>query len=156
MSDVNWKDTLKLWAFTAFYIPLVFWLRPRILEVTTKRSIIEMPFNRRTKNHVRSMYFGALSVGAEIGPGLITLRLFAEQKHKLTFLFKDFQADFLKRCEANVRFTCNDGDAIAAAIKTAIETKERQNVPVSVIATIPELGDEPQAHFKLTLSLRAK
>ncbi len=38
----------------------------------------------------------------------------------------------------------------------AEETGERQNLPVNIIATVPEISDEPIAKFVLTLSIKKK
>ena len=73
------------------------------------------------------------------------------------FAFKDVQGQFLKRPEATVHFTSNDGDIIDTMIDDSLATGERINKPVSVVVTCPSLyGDEPMAIFTLTLSVKAK
>lgn len=157
MQKTLWKETLQLWLFTFFQIPLICWLRPRVLELNDKRSEIKIKLGRRSRNHLRSMYFGALCTGADLAPGLMTLNMLRKQKTKCSFLFKDFQADFLKRAEADVHFICNEGQLIADAVQAAVTTKERQNRAFNVVATTPSIsGDEPIANFKLTISIKAK
>jgi len=103
------------------------------------------------------MYFGALSTGADLAPGILTLNAIEKSGHKVSFVFQDFQASFLKRCESDAIFTCQQGLAIQQAVETSIKTKERQHITVDVIArSLDSLGEEPVAVFKLTLSVKAK
>lgn len=155
MDKTLWTATLKLWAYTGIKIPLIFWLRPRIIELDPLHCAVRIPLGRRSKNHLHSMYFGALSVGADLVGGTFLLYLLKAEFNKVTFAFKDYQAEFLKRAEGDVRFVTHDGLLIADAINKARETKERQNVPIQVIATVPSISsDEPVARFTLTLSLK--
>jgi acyl-coenzyme A thioesterase PaaI-like protein len=157
MYKTLWRETLLLWLFSFKNLPLVFWLKPRVIELTDKRGVLMMPFRRRSKNHVSSMYFGVLSAGADLAAGIVAMRLFHKQKEKFTFIFKDFQAEFLKRCEADTYFTCDQGDLVKEAIEKALQTKQRQNVGLNVVATVPaKYGDEAVCKFKITLSLKVK
>jgi acyl-coenzyme A thioesterase PaaI-like protein len=155
MAKTLWKETLKVWLFGLIKIPLVFWLKPRIIELDKDHAVVCMPYVRRTKNHVGSMYFGAIVVGAELAPGLLTLYLFNRQKEKFVFLFKDFQANFLKRCESHTYFICSQGAEIQAAIDKARTTGERQNVALRMIATKALDSQEPPvAEFSITISIK--
>ena len=102
------------------------------------------------------MYFGVLSVGADVTGGFLAMKLIQESKSKIALIFKDFHADFLKRAEGDVHFVCEDGIAIQNLVNTAEETGERQNLPVNIIATVPEISNEPIAKFVLTLSIKKK
>jgi hypothetical protein len=111
------------------------------------------------KNHLGSMYFGALCIGADAAGGFIAAKLLRELKGgtKGTLIFKDFQAKFLKRPEGDTWFTCRDGARIAEAIETSRMSGQRVDLPVQVVATVPsKFGTEPVAEFVLTLSLKVK
>ncbi len=155
MYKISRRETWELWFFTALKIPMVFWLRPRILTVSDEKATLLVKLNRRTRNHLRSMYFGALCVGAEMLPGVLLLRLLKKHKEKFNFIFKDFSAEFLRRCEGDALFECNEGDLISATIEKAKQSNERENVTVNITATVPsKSADEPVAKFKITLSLK--
>ena len=157
MQKVLKLETFKLWLFCFFNIPLICWLRPRILVMSNTEAVIMMKLSRRSRNHVHSMYFGAICVGVDLVPGALAMHLIKQQKEKIVFVFKDFYAEFLHRCEGDVYFTCNEGDVIAAAINQAAQTGERQNVTLNVTATVPsKLGAEPAGRFRLTLSLKKR
>lgn len=151
------RNTAFLRLFGLAKVPMIFFCSPRVAELTTHRCEIVIPLTRRTKNHLRSMYFGSLCVGADCAGGMIAMKIIEEDKIPVSLVFKDFKAEFLKRPEGDVHFSCENGAEIEAAVKRAMETGERQNVAVPVIATVPsKLGSEPVAKFELTLSLKKK
>lgn len=149
--------TLKMRAFTFFKIPLLFYVSPTIEEINDDRCVVRIPLKRRTKNHLNVMYFGVLCTGADCAGGLMAMRLIRESGRNVSLLFKDFKAEFLKRAEGDVFFTCEDGPAIRAQVEQALRSDDRVNGPVRVTATVPsKLGMEPVALFELTLSLKKR
>lgn len=157
MAKVQWKKTLILWVYTFFKIPLIAWLRPRVLTLDEKTCQIMIKLSRRAKNHVNSMYFAALCTGADLAPGLMAMNVIHEKKAKCNFVFKDFSADFLKRATSNVYFTCDSGPEIEKTVLAAKKSGERENVTVNVVATTPDVtGNEPIATFTLTLSVKKR
>lgn len=151
------KQTMALRAMGLFKIPMIFFLSPSIVELNKQRAIIKIPLTYRSKNHLGSMYFGALAVGADLAGGLIAADLIRKSGKNVALVFKDMKADFLKRPESDVHFTCSDGPAIEDLVQKAIQTKERQNLTFDVIATCPKtFGTQPVAKFSLTLSLKLK
>ena len=152
----NFIETWKMRAYVILKIPLIFFVSPRVLELTDQTCRVSIPLNRRTRNHVGSLYFGALAVGADLTAGLLAFRLIDKSQFKINFLFKDFRADFLKRCEADTVFVCDSGTRITEAVKKAIESRERVNVSVPITAFTPSLlNDEPTGQFYLTLSMKS-
>jgi acyl-coenzyme A thioesterase PaaI-like protein len=151
------RETLFVRAFGLAKIPLMFFARPIVEELTDERCVVRLRLTRRTRNHVGSMYFGALAVGADLAGGLIPTRLARSRGAKVQILFKDFHADFLARAEGDVLFTCEDGPVIQRAVDEALQSGERVNTPVRVTATVPtKRGDDPVARFTLTLSLKRR
>jgi acyl-coenzyme A thioesterase PaaI-like protein len=152
------RETFLLRAFGFLKIPMLFFLSPSVLELDEEKCVVRIPLTRRSMNHLRSMYFASLAAGADCAGGLIAMRMIeTEGKGKVSLIFKDFHANFLKRAEGDVHFTCTQGKEIRALVQSALDTGERQNLPVKIIATVPsKLGDEPVADFILTLSLKKK
>ena len=157
MSMQNFKDTLFLRAFGFFKIPLIFYVSPKVRELSRDICRITIPLNRRTKNHLNSMYFGVLCTGADIAGGLLAMKLIQENGNRVNLVFKDFKADFLKRPDADVDFVSKDGAKCEALVKKALETDDRVEDQVEIIATCPSrFGDEPVARFWLTISLKKR
>ena len=103
------------------------------------------------------MYFGAMSIGADLAGGILAFRKIKEQKQQISLIFKNFSAEFLKRAEGPTLFSCNQGTLIDELITKAIETEERVEDIIQIAATVPsEFGEEPVALFRITLSLKKK
>jgi hypothetical protein len=102
------------------------------------------------------MYFGALCAGADCAVGVFAMHLIKKQPKQIALVFKDFEAQFLKRAEGDVHFCCNQGREIAELVAQAAASDERVERQFEAIATVPSLSDEPVARFKLTLSLKKR
>jgi len=103
------------------------------------------------------MYFGVLAVGADLAGGLAAMEHIRKSDVNVALIFKDMQAEFLKRAEGDTVFTCVDGDAIQQLVQSSIDSGERMEMPVHIIATVPDrFQDDPVARFRLTLSLKRK
>lgn len=151
------KETFILRAFGFAKVPLLYWAGPVVEEMSDHHVVVSIPFQKRNKNHVGSLYFGALCIGADCAGGILAMKEIQKQKGKWSFVFKDLQAQFLKRAEGKTFFTCKDGDQIKEAVRKASESMERTEIPVTVIATVPQKSEtEPVAEFKLTLSMKRK
>lgn len=150
------KATWFLRSFGFLKVPLIFYCRPSVVEFSSETVIVKIPFKRRNRNHLKSMYFGTLAVGADVAGGFLAMALIRKSGRNISLVFKDFKAEFLKRPEGDTHFTCNAGQAIKNLIDEATKTGERVNMPLKITATVPEIsGNEPVAEFILTLSLKA-
>ncbi|MBC8345747.1 MAG: DUF4442 domain-containing protein [Candidatus Marinimicrobia bacterium] len=158
---LSWTERLKynlfLWYFSWKKVRLIHYCRPKIFDVTEEGVELFMPLDRRTRNHVKSMYIGAMVVGVDMVTGFTAMLRIRESRRNVILIFKDLKSDFYKRAEGDVHFICHEGKAITEAVNQTISTGERVNLPVKVIATVPDkFGDEPVAEFVITLSLKEK
>ncbi len=148
--------TLYLRYFGISKIPLLFFVRPSVEELSQDQVIIKIPLKRRTKNHLKSMYFGALAIGADCAAGLIAMQAIQRSGERVSLVFKDMNARFLQRAEGDVFFHCTQGKEIIELVDTAINSQERVQMLVKVKAFIPKMSEDPVAEFDLTLSLKKK
>jgi acyl-coenzyme A thioesterase PaaI-like protein len=152
-----WRETLYIRLFGWAKVPLIYYVGPKVIEMSEERIEICIPLRRRTKNHMNCMYFGALSIGADLASGALAMHLIDSQKLKLSLLFKDFKADFLKRAEGDVHFICDEGANIKKVLVEASQSGERMNFPIRVRAVVPKFSkEESVAEFVLTMSLKRK
>jgi acyl-coenzyme A thioesterase PaaI-like protein len=153
----NLKNKLALAYFGFFKIPLIGFVGPKIIEMNEEKTIIKVPLNRRTKNHLNSMYFGAMATAADVTSGYAAMSHIFKSGKKIHLSFKDFEAQFLKRAEGDTLFENNQGREIENFVREVIKSGERMNMPIKIVATVPEkFGSEPVAKFTLTLSLKLK
>lgn len=151
------KETIKMRLFTMTKIPLVAWLRPRVVDLTADRCEILIPLSRRSSNHLGAMYFGALCTGADVAGGLAVMNGIGRSGHRIDFVFKDLNARFLKRAHGDVTFICEDGAKLSGLLKAAVESTQRVEETVYVEAFIPQdSGTLKVAEFHLTISLKRR
>jgi acyl-coenzyme A thioesterase PaaI-like protein len=150
------KTTRLIQLFGITKVPMIWYCRPKVIEHTDEKIEIKIPLKRKTKNHLGSMYFGVLAVGADITGGFLAMDPIQESGRKINLIFKDFKADFLKRPEGDVHFICNDGLAVKELVDRVSKSSDRHNFKLSIEATVPSISSEVVAKFELTLSLKDK
>lgn len=61
---------IRIFAFTK--IRMLHFVAPYVVELTDERCVVRIRLNRRTRNHLNSMYFGVLAAGADMAGGVIS------------------------------------------------------------------------------------
>ena len=146
------KMRLILLLLGLFKIPMIGFVRPRIMEMDDQKVKIRIRLRRRTRNHLGSMYFGALAVGADLA-GAIHSVYFTGGKG-MSMSFKSMHAEFLKRADGDVFFESKGGVIIREMIEESRDTGERLNRMVEVSAK--NIKGELVAHFKMEISIKMK
>jgi acyl-coenzyme A thioesterase PaaI-like protein len=159
--NIDWlvkrlNPTAQLKLFAALKIPLLLLVNPKVLQANDDVCEIKVPLTYVTKNHLGSMYFGALAIGADAVVAMHALKIAEKSNAKVTLIFKDMHADFLKRAESDVYFRCESGALIRSVIEKAIATGERVTENVAVEAFTNKSARETVAKMSLGLSVRVK
>ena len=135
---------------------MLFYCRPKIIFLDDDSIKVKIKLKRRVKNHLGSMYLGALTVGADITSGYFAFHYLKKYNKNISLVFKDIHANFLKRVLGDVVFECNQGEEINRMIARSIESSRRENMSVDVTASVPSISNEIVAKFSLTLSVKVK
>ena len=153
---IKFWETFRLRSFGAMKIPLLFWCLPTVTRLDDQGCAVRIRLTRRTRNHLGSMYFGALCIGADCAGGLIAYREIEKSGKPVSLIFKDFRAEFLKRAEGHVEFSCDQGEEIRTLVQEVLSSADRREMPVRILARVPggAQPDEVIARFELTLSLK--
>ncbi len=85
-------------------IPIAGGLRIRVEDVDDARAVTTMPFTRRGRNHVGSLYLGALLVHAEATMAALAVGVCRAPAFRV--LVKRNEADFHSRAACTVRAVC--------------------------------------------------
>lgn len=142
-------------AYCMVNIPLLAFCTPRVIELDDNRAIARIRLDRRTRNHLGVMYFGALAMGAELSIALKCLQAIAKSGQKIDFIFKDFECEFHRRADGHVHFICDQAAAVQTLINKAAASSERMTETFEGYALIPGgESQEPVMSYKLTLSVR--
>jgi acyl-coenzyme A thioesterase PaaI-like protein len=154
----RFQQTFGMRLFGWLKIPLLASVRPSVIELSETRCVIRIPLRRWSRNHLGSMYFGALAIGADCAGGLLAMDQIKRSGGGVSLVFKAFQASFLKRPESDVYFTCEEGAAIRDQVARTLVSEERITEPMHVQAAVqlPDGSFEPVAEFTLELSLKRK
>jgi hypothetical protein len=153
--SLKWTAFFRTYAFMKIH--LLWWVRPTILDTSAHRTELKLPLNFKTKNHLGGMYFGALAMGAEAAIAIKAIQAIRESKNPVDFIFKDFQAQFLKRAEGDVHFICEQGEAVIALVEKAILSGQRETQSFQSYAVVPSIDPHVKiAEFTLTLSLKKR
>lgn len=160
MSKPSFKEQFLFKIYSWFKIPLIGFCSPTVVQNDAQKIVLKIPLTKRTKNHLNSMYFGALSVGADVCVGLLAMNKIEEHKAKtgerIDFVFKDFKAQFLKRAEGDVHFICDDTTKVSELIETCKTSTERHEGVIPAYAIVPSVSEEKVASFELTISIKRR
>lgn len=137
-----------------FKIPMIAFTRPKLMLLDDNSSQVRIKLRRRTKNHLKSMYFGSLAVGADIAAGLHAFYFAEESGVKVSFAFKAVKAEFLKRATSDVYFNSDEGQKVKKVFDEALSTKERINKWIKVEAK--NTAGEIVAIFDMEISVKVK
>lgn len=148
------KMKWMLFLLGVFKIPLIGFVKPRLLLVDEKTVQVKILLRRRTRNHLNSMYFGALAVGADIAGGIHAFYFAELSNSKVSFAFKSMKADFIKRAESEILFESTEGELVKAAMDQSRLTGERINQMIQVKAT--DKNGELVAAFEMEVSVKVK
>ncbi len=136
-----------------FRIPLLFFCCPKVISLSPTAKV-KLPLRWITKNHYRSMYFGALCIGAELVVALPLLNELFINKRKFNFIFKDFKADFIKRAEDHVIFEFEDVKEILALLAECELTQTRLHRRFKGKAYSEKSPDLVFMVFEITISVK--
>src|SRR5690554_1864531 len=143
-----------LWLMGKFKIPMIAYVKPKILALDEEQIKVRIKLRRRTKNHLSSIYFGSLAIGADVAAGLHAFYFAELAGEKISFAFKSVNGEFLKRATTDVVFISKDGLVVKETFKEAMETKERINRKVNV--EVMDANQEIVAKFVLEISVKVK
>jgi|694.fasta_scaffold48628_4 hypothetical protein len=146
------KMQWNLWLFGWVKIPMIAFCRPKIVTWNEDTVVIRIRKSRRTKNHLKSIYFGALMVGADLAAGLHAFAFTVSEKKKISLAFKSCNAQFIKRPDTDVFFEAKAGAIVRNMIAESESKKERINAVIPV--SIKDVHGEEVARVDMELSLR--
>ena len=135
-------------------LPMGFIAGLKIIEITSQKAQISVPYKFVNKNPFKSMYFAVQSMAAELTSGILALAEVYQASKPVSMLVLNMKATFMKKARSKIIFTCNDGEKIKDAIEKSIATNEGQTADV-VSVGIDKEGDQV-AEFVFTWTFKPK
>lgn len=129
----------------------IFW-KLRVKELTTEKCEVTIPFFWRSQNPFKSIYFAALAGAAELSTGALC-QLALAGKGQFSMLVVDFRAEYSKKANTKITFSCNQGEDLFELIES-LEIGE--SVQLTMISTGDNPSGETVAKFFVTWSFKRK
>lgn len=148
------KIRWQLFLLGLFKIPMLGFVRPKIIQLDDNEVHIKIKLRRRSKNHLNSMYFGALAVGADVAAGIHAFYFAEKMGNKVALAFKGIKGEFLMRAESDITFVSKQGELVQSVMAQSFERQERINQSIEVHAY--NTDGELVALFEMGLSVRVK
>ena len=150
LSKLNskWQFAFYLW----YKLPAAFYCGVRLQQADLNGATATVPFKRRSQNPFGSTYFACLAMAAELSTGVLCLLAASGIDKKVSMLVVSIEGAFDKKATGITFFTCNDGQAIAAAMQQA----HHQPTTITCISKGYNAGRETVATFKITWSFKIK
>lgn len=140
--------------FMLFKMPLGLMAGLRVTTLEATRCQTTVPYGWRTTNPFRSIYFAAQSMAAELSTGALAMAAIELAPGSTAMLIVGMDAEFGKKATSRVTFTCDDGDAIFAAVQRAHATGEPTTVRATTVGRMAD-GVEV-ARFSFTWSFKKR
>lgn len=134
-------------------VPLLSFCNPKLIALEPKSQVF-IPLNFVTKNHVRTMYFGALAMGAELSVAVPILNAMFIEKKKISFIFKNVKCEFLKRADTDVIFEYASIDKSRELIEKALQSGERENLTCPGLAYSSKNPENVFMTYEITVSVK--
>ena len=134
-------------------LPTIFFWGVRVKTINLDLCHTTLPFNWRTKNPFRSIYFAALCGGAELASGMLCMLHLSGEK-RFSMLVVDFNAQFIKKANKMVTMKCGDGELIKQKLSDLSMPGDTAVVVSTVTAHHPD--NELVAKFEITWSFKRK
>ena len=146
-----------LWVFGKFKVRMIGYCKPKLIEINDEQLILRIKLRKKTKNHLNSMYIGALTVGADVAGGLHAFYHAEKFKKKASIVFKSFNAQFHKRPETDVTFISKEGLIVKQMLEQSMQSKERinKNIQIDAFTHYPK-NPEKVASMILEVSIKVK
>lgn len=144
----------KLNKFLLFKLPSAYFTGVRIETIAENKAVVGVKHRWINQNPFNSLYFGVQAMAAELSTGVLVLMKIHNAKQRISMLVTKQVATFPKKGVGIVRFTCDDGEKIDAAITETLKTGEGQ--VISLHSQAKDEQGEVVSSFEFEWSIRVK
>ncbi|MCE3281473.1 MAG: hypothetical protein K0Q66_210 [Chitinophagaceae bacterium] len=141
-------------AFLLSRLPLVYFTGIRIAALSEESCTTTVKYSWLNQNPFRSLYFAVMQMAAELSTGTLCMGNIYGQKPSPSMLVVKTEGVYHKKAIGKVSFTCDDGNAITAAVQQARHSAE--GVPIRCYSVARNEAGEVVAEFWITWSFKTK
>lgn len=149
-------SALAMRLFLLTKLPLGFFAGLRVDVLERRRCQTSLPYGWRTTNPFRSMYFAAQSMAAELSTGALAMLAVESAPESVAMLITGLESEFGKKATRRTTFTCEDGDAIFAAVAETLRTGEPATVRAATVGRMPDGTEVSRFVFNWSFKKRSR
>jgi len=149
-------DIQSLWKLQLYFfknLPSALWWGFRIKRASVESTEITIPYNWRTTNPFKSIYFAALAGAGELSTGVMA-NLACMSGGNVSMLVLEQRAEFVKKASSTITFTCEDGEKVFEAVKNAVELQQPQTLTMLGTGRNPQGEVVARVYITWTFKLR--
>ena len=116
----------KLNSFLMFKLPSAWLCGVRVKEIENPKCVTTVKHKWINQNPFNSLYFAVQAMAAELSTGALVMDSIQKSGKNISMLVAQNNSKFMKKAKGKIRFICEDGEKISAAIDRTLETGEGQ------------------------------
>lgn len=148
------SSRFKLGLFILLKLPSAFICGVRLRSSTEEECVTSVPYKWLSQNPFKSIYFACQAMAAEMSTGILAMGHSYQSDPPVSMLVTKLEAQYFKKANERIYFTCNSGSAIKAAIQNSKTTGEGH--VVECISIGRNKAGELVSEFKITWSFKVK
>lgn len=139
--------------FLGWKLPAAWFMGIGVRSCDEDRAVVSLPYGWRSQNPFRSTYFAAQCAAGELSTGLLCLAHLQEQP-PISMLVTRVEAEFFKKADATVLFTCTAGKEVAQLIDRIVQSGEAETLTMMSEGHLPD--GQLAARIAITWSFKLK
>lgn len=156
--QIRFKDDflspLKQKLYFAKKLPMGLLSGIRLTYLDEEKACADVSFRWWNKNPFNSIYFAVLSMAAELSTAAPTMLALKSSDEDIALIIVDMKAEFVKKAQSRITFTCVDYARIVQAIEHLKQTDDTSSVTVETVGR--DINDEEVATFYFTWSFKRR
>ncbi|MBU6342092.1 MAG: DUF4442 domain-containing protein [Bacteroidetes bacterium] len=147
------NQPLRFSFYLLLKLPAAWFMGMRVRTCDEKRAEVALPYHWRSQNPFKSTYFAAQCAAGELSTGLLGL-VALQDKPPVSMLVTEVRAEFYKKADKTLIFTCSQGDEVAACVTRALANGTGETIVLESSGTLP--NGELASRVWITWSFKAK
>lgn len=140
------------WFAMLFKLPSAAFWGLKVKTLTLEKCEVTIPYTWKSQNPFKSIYFAALAGAGELSTGALC-QLTQAGKGNFSMLVIDFKAEFFKKSDQKITFTCDQG----LELNELIDSLSPQGTgTMTLVSTGTKKSGEVVAKFYVTWSFKRK
>ena len=126
----------------------------KLIHLDEKKSVSEVPFRWCNKNPFKSMYFAVQSMAAELSTATPALMALKGNEKNIAFIIVDVKAEFFKKAQSKVTFSCLDYDKFFNAISQLSKPDDAITVTAKTVGRDADNNEVAVFYFTWSFKIR--